>query len=267
MRKFQRGFALTAAQVALISVVLITGATFYTLDESIQRANDSKAHVNASYLLKTSSDIKWAINRAMADGNLRQYQVSQVIGFTDESPVNLFDKNLNYGIKPVLPKGLLIDDMLTAGQFYWDEQYPNVLAIDGISLDVCRRFNEMLQGTNYDDHPPLELEFAYKHHGWRQGCYVNHDSGFGTWFMDVFAIKQCLGEDCRAMDIEGAVVRKIYVDQKSLNKEYEKILDIAGNPIKDEITKMTDCVNSLVDKGNTDPQQIGLECRNQVIVE
>lgn len=267
MHKFQRGFALTAAQVALISVILITGATFYTLDESMQRANDSRAHVNASYLLKISSDIKWAINRAMSDSNINNSSVNTVVGFTDESPINLFDKTLNYGIKPVFPKGLLVDDMLTAGQFYWDEQYPNVLAIDGISLDVCRRFNEMLQGTNYDDQPPVELEFAYKYRGWRQGCYVNYDSEFGTWFIDIFATKQCLGEDCRAMDIEGAVVRKIYVDQKSLNKEYEKILDIAGNPIKDEITKMTDCVNSLVDKGNTDPQQIGLECRNQVIVE
>lgn len=264
MRKFQRGFALTATQVALISVVLITGATMYTLEESRQRANDSRAHVNASYLLKTSSDMKWAINRAIVDSNIKQYQVSQVLGFTDESSVNLFDKKLNYGIKPVLPKGLVIENMSTAGKFYWDQQYPNIIAIDGIELDVCRRFNELLQGASYDKHPPVTLEFAYKHYGWQQGCYSEYNSEYGTWYMDVFATEQCVGTDCKSMDVEGFVVRKIYVDQESLNKKYEQILDIAGQPIKSEVEKLTDCVNKLVDSGEKDVQQIGITCRNQV---
>jgi len=267
MHKFQRGFALTAAQVALISVILITGATMYTLEDSRQRAIDSRAHVNASYLLKISSNIKWAINRSVSDSNIKQYQVNQLIGFNNESPVNLFDKKLSYGIEPVFPKGLLIENMYAAGNFYWDEQYPNILAIDGIDLDVCRRFNELLQGVSYDKHPPVTLEFAYKHHGWQQGCYSDYDSEFGTWYMNVFATEQCTGSDCKNMDIEGYVVRKIYVDQESLNKKYEQILDIAGKPIKTDVEKLTDCVNGLVDGGQKDIEQIAMTCRKEANIQ
>jgi len=262
----QKGFTLTATQVALISVILITSATLYSLDKARQQANDSKAHVNASYLLKVGEDIKWAVNRAIIDNNRNISQAQYIIVFdeiTSDKQINIFDQKHGYMSKPALPKELLVED-IDMGKLYWDDQYGNILTMHGINIDVCRRFNELLQGTDYSEKPPVTLEFAYKYHGWQQGCYAEYESEYGIWFMNVTAIKQCLGTECKTMDIEGSVVREIKVDIEFIRQQEEKIMSVLDEPVKTEIMKLTDCVDNLISNGDTDPTQIGLKCREQI---
>lgn len=212
LRAGQRGFVASAAQVTLILTSLVVSATALSLGEVRDRAAEQAAHVHASYLLKAGSSLQSALDRAVADSAISRRDASVWVRFedgtSDGSRIRLFDEDLGYGSQPRWPTGLLVEDDPHAGRPRWSGEMSGVIEVTGVDLGVCRRFNELTQGTDPEAAPPSDIATALAGQGWQQGCVAAPGATAGVWFMRAFATELCRGSRCRAGDVVGASVRR-----------------------------------------------------------
>lgn len=212
-RRAQKGFVTSAAQVTLALVSMVVGATVLSLEEGRQQATDQIAHVHASYLMKVGADLDTTLTRAVVDNGLARGAVRGMVALDAEAgsgqQVALFDRGLDYGRRPQWPAGLLTEGVEGAGTLRWAEAEGQVIEVPGIDLAVCRRFNEMLQGTDPERAPPADLETARRDRGWTQGCWAEDGAEGGTWFKEAFADARCRGAGCRSGDVVGAAARRV----------------------------------------------------------
>ena len=212
LRANQQGFAATAAQVTMALVALAVSASAFSLDSIRQKAAEQEAHIHASFLLKAGGDLETALTRAAVDSGLSRSAVSRVVGFhgvSSGSQVGLFDARLGYGRIPQWPDGLLAQGVEGAGSLRWADGEGQVVEVTGIEPAVCRRFNEMVQGTDIHRAPPAGLAAARRERGWTQGCWAEEGAQAGTWFMEPFVEAHCRGAACRSGDVVGASARRV----------------------------------------------------------
>ncbi|MFM7625022.1 MAG: hypothetical protein ACKO7G_00870, partial [Gammaproteobacteria bacterium] len=198
-RRAQQGFIASAAQVTLALVSMVVGATALSMEGARQEAADQIAHVHASYLTKAGADLESALARAAVDSGLSRNALRGTVTLDAETAsrgtVALFDRQLGYGSRPRWPSGLLAEGVEGAGSLRWADTDGQVVEVPGIDLAVCRRFNEMLQGSDPQSAPPADLDIARRERGWTQGCWAAEGTEAGTWFMEAFADTHCRGRD------------------------------------------------------------------------
>lgn len=259
-RRAQKGFVTSAAQVTLALVALAVSATAGSLEAARQQAADQIAHVHASYLMKAGADLETALTRASVDNGLSRGEIRGTIALEgsarSRSQVDLFDRQLGYGRTPQWPSGLLVAGVEGAGNVSWAETAGQVIEVTGIDLAVCRRFNEMLQGTDPERAPPADLETARRDRGWTQGCWAADGAPSGTWFKEAFADTHCHGSDCRSGDVVGAAARRM-ID--ALPTEGDAVSGDA-EAAHDPIAALAACAAREAAEGERDPQVVAARC-------
>jgi hypothetical protein len=244
----------SAAQFALVMVTVLISATAYALDTANDQVVDKTADTNALYLLKATTDLEHALNRAVADNGLRHQQVAQTVGLdgvSGSSRVGLFDPRLRYGRAPQWPKGLLVEGVEGAGSLRWADRDAQVIEVAGIDLGVCRRLNETLQGTAADRAPPADLQTARDGRGWTQGCWAEAGAEAGTWFKEVFAEVHCRGGNCRGGDVVATPTREATVTSAPPDAE-----SVPLSPLE----ALTQCAAREAAAGVRDPQVVAARC-------
>lgn len=262
-RRAQKGFVTSAAQVTLALVSMVVGATAFSLDGARQQAADQIAHVHASYLMKVGADLETALTRASVDNGLSRSEMRGAItldsGTGSRSQVALFDGQLGYGSRPRWPSGLLVEGVAGAGSLRWAASGGQVIEVVGIDLAVCRRFNEMLQGTDPDRAPPADLETAQRERGWTQGCWAANGAQAGTWFKEAFADTHCHGSACRSGDVVGAAARRMIVELEAGAAPDAAIQDDAAMTL-DPLAALAACAAREAAEGERDPQVVAARC-------
>ena len=254
LRATQQGFAGTAAQITMALVTLAVSASAFSLDSIRQQAADQAAHVHASYLLKAGADLETALVRAAADSGLSRGAVSRTIDFrsvSSGSQVGLFDASLGYGRIPQWPDGLLAEGVEGAGSLRWADSEGQVMEVTGIDPAVCRRFNEMIQGTDIRRAPPADLATARRERGWTQGCWAEEGAPSGTWFMEAFADAHCRGSACRSGDVVGASTRQMIAAAS----------EPAPEAVPSPLDALVQCATREAAAGIRDPQLVAERCR------
>lgn len=254
-RRAQKGFIASAAQVTLAIVALAVSATAGSLEAARQQAAAQMVHIHASYLMKVGGDLETALTRAADDNNFPRGGVRGAVvidgGVAAGSRVDLFDVRVGYGRRPQWPAGLLVEGVEGAGRLRWADTAGQVIEVAGIDLAVCRRFNEMLQGTDPERAPPMDLEVAHGERGWTQGCWAAAGAESGTWFMEVFAGTHCRGADCRSGDVVGLAARRM-------------IQDLPTTPVADATldpaAALAACAAREATAGERDPQVVAARC-------
>lgn len=253
LRAKQQGFAATAAQVTMALVALAVSASAFSLDSSRQQAAERAAHVHASYLLKAGADLEIALVRAAGDSGLSRGAVSRTVDFrsvSSGSQVGLFDASLGYGRIPQWPEGLLAEGVEGAGSLRWADSEGQVIEVTGIDPSVCRRFNEMIQGTDSRRAPPADLATARRERGWTKGCWAEEGARVGTWFMEPFAEVHCRGAACRSGDVVGASARQM-IAAASEN---------APEAVPSPLDALVQCATREAAAGIRDPQLVAERC-------
>lgn len=254
LRAKQQGFAATAAQVTMALVALAVSASAFSLDSIRQQAAEQAAHVHASYLLKAGADLETALVRAAGDSGLSRGAVSRTVDFrsvSSGSQVGLFDASLGYGRIPQWPEGLLAEGVEGAGSLRWADSEGQVIEVTGIDPAVCRRFNEMIQGTDIRRAPPADLATARRERGWTQGCWAEEGAPSGTWFMEAFADGHCRGPACRSGDVVGASARQMIAAAS------EPAPEVVPSPLD----ALVQCATREAAAGIRDPQLVAERCR------
>lgn len=212
-RSAQKGFVASAAQVTMILTSLVVSAAALSLGEVREQAAEQQAHVHASYLLRSGSSLQLALERAVMDSAIPRHEASVWVRFEDGASdgrqIRLFDKGLGYGSRPEWPAGLLIKGETDDPVPRWSIEKSGVVEVPGVDLVVCRRFNEMTQGQDPSEAPPVDLTTAMDRQGWQQGCVAPPGATFGVWFMRAFATELCRGSRCRTGDVVGASARRM----------------------------------------------------------
>jgi len=256
----QKGFVTSAAQVTLVLVALAVSATAGSLKAARQQAADQIAHVHASYLMKVGADLESALTRAAIDSGLSRGAVRGKIALAgsagSRSQVALFDRQLGYGRSPQWPAGLLAEGVEGAGNPAWADTAGQVIEVAGIDLAVCRRFNEMLQGTDPERAPPADLETARRDRGWTQGCWAADGAQAGTWFKEAFADTHCHGSACRSGDVVGAAARRMIDALPAADADASGDVDAAQDPI----AALAACAAREAAAGERDPQVVAARC-------
>ncbi len=254
LRATQQGFAGTAAQITMALVTLAVSASAFSLDSIRQQAADQAAHVHASYLLKAGADLETALVRAAGDSGLSRGAVSRTVDFrsvSSGSQVGLFDASLGYGRIPQWPDGLLAEGVEGAGSLRWADSEGQVMEVTGIDPAVCRRFNEMIQGTDIRRAPPADLATARRERGWTQGCWAEEGAPSGTWFMEAFADAHCRGPACRSGDVVGASTRQMIAAAS----------EPAPEAVPSPLDALVQCATREAAAGIRDPQLVAERCR------
>ena len=254
LRAKQQGFAATAAQVTMALVALAVSASAFSLDSIRQQAAQQAAHVHASYLLKAGADLETALVRAASDSGLSRGAVSRTVDFrsvSSGSQVGLFDASLGYGRIPQWPEGLLAEGVEGAGSPRWADSEGQVIEVTGIDPAVCRRFNEMIQGTDIRRAPPADLATARRERGWTQGCWAEEGAPSGTWFMEAFADGHCRGPACRSGDVVGASARQMIAAAS----------EPAPEGVPSSLDALVQCATREAAAGIRDPQLVAERCR------
>ncbi len=259
-RRAQKGFVASAAQITLALVSTIVGATAISLEGAREQAAAQIAHAHASYLMKVGADLESALTRAAIDNGLSRGAVQRTIaldsGARRGSQVALFDRELGYGRSPQWPAGLLVEGVEGAGSVAWAETVGQVIEVAGIDLAVCRRFNEMLQGTDPERAPPADLETARRDRGWTEGCWAADGAQSGTWFNEAFADTHCRGSACGIGDVVGAAARRM-IDALPAGGD-----DASGDAeaTSDPIAALVACAAREAAAGERDPQVVAARC-------
>jgi len=277
LRAKQQGFAATAAQITMALVALAVSASAFSLDTIRQQAAEQVAHVHASYLLKAGADLETALVRAAGDSGLSRNAVSGTVDFlsvSTPSQVGLFDARLGYGRAPQWPDGLLAKGIEGAGSLRWAEGESQVVEVTGIDLTVCRRFNEMIQGTDIRRAPPADLATARRERGWTQGCWAEEGASAGTWFMEAFAEAHCRGAACRSGDVVGASTRQMIAALPGSAEQApaagqptaaDEMATVASETDPDAVLSPLDalvqCATREAAAGIRDPQLVAERCR------
>jgi hypothetical protein len=254
LRAKQQGFVATAAQVTMALVALAVSASAFSLDSIRQQAAEQVAHVHASYLLKAGADLETALVRAAGDSGLSRSAVSRTVAFlsvSSASQVGLFDAQLGYGRVPQWPDGLLAQGVEGAGSLRWADGEGQVVEMTGIDPAVCRRFNEMVQGTDIHRAPPADLATARRERGWTQGCWAEEGAQAGTWFMEPFAEAHCRGAACRSGDVVGASARQMIAAAS----------EPAPEAVPSPLDALVQCATREAASGIRDPQLVAERCR------
>lgn len=254
LRAKQQGFAATAAQVTMALVALVVSASAFALDSIRQQAAEQAAHVHASYLLKAGADLETALVRAAGDSGLPRGAVSRTVDFrsvSSGSQVGLFDASLGYGRIPQWPEGLLAEGVEGAGSLRWADSEGQVIEVTGIDPAVCRRFNEMIQGTDIRRAPPADLATARRERGWTQGCWAEEGAPSGTWFMEAFADGHCRSPACRSGDVVGASARQMIAPAS----------EPAPEAVPSPLDALVQCATREAAAGIRDPQLVAERCR------
>ena len=265
-RRAEKGFVTSAAQGTLVIVSMVVGATVLSLDGARQQAADQIAHVHASYLMKVGADLETALTRASVDNGLSRGEMRGKItldsGAGSRSQVALFDGELGYRGRPRWPSGLLVEGVAGAGSLRWAESGGQVIEVAGIDLAVCRRFNEMLQGTDPERAPPADLETARRDRGWTQGCWAADGAQAGMWFKEAFADTHCRGADCRSGDVVGAAARRMIEGSPTTPVAVPAGDDASGDVAGDldPIAALVACAAREAAEGERDPQVVAARC-------
>ena len=261
-RRAQQGFITGAAQVTLALVSMVVGAAAFSLDGARQQAADQIAHVHASYLMKVGADLETALTRASVDNGLSRGEMRGTITLDSSagsrSQVALFDSQLGYGGLPRWPSGLLVEGVAGAGGLRWAESGGHVIEVVGIDLAVCRRFNEMLQGTDPERAPPADFETARRDRGWTQGCWAEEGAEAGTWFKEAFADTHCRGAACRKGDGVGASARQMIAALAESAPESAPAPD--SEAVRSPLDAFVECVTREAAAGIRDPQVVAARC-------
>jgi hypothetical protein len=264
LSRAQKGIVTSAAQVTLAIVSLVVGGTALSLEQGRAQAAEQMAHVHASYLLKASDSLQTALDRAVVDSGLSRGRLASVVTL-DAAPsaaghIALFDADLGYGRKPRWPAGLLVEG---AGQPKWSQEAPQVMVVAGIDLAVCRRFNEMVQGTGATEAPPTDIAAARRDLGWQQGCVAGVGADAGTWFMTAFATADCLGAFCRSGDAVGEAARRMVADLEVVPPvappAAEGEADQADESV-DPVAALVECASQAAAAGERDPEVVAARC-------
>ena len=264
LSRAQKGIVTSAAQVTLAIVSLVVGGTALSLEQGRAQAAEQMAHVHASYLLKAADSLQTALDRAVVDSGLSRGRLASVVTL-DAAPsaaghIALFDADLGYGRKPRWPAGLLVEG---AGQPKWSQEAPQVMVVAGIDLAVCRRFNEMVQGTGATEAPPADIAAARRGLGWQQGCVAGAGDDAGTWFMTAFATADCLGAFCRGGDAVGEAARRMVAGLETAPQAAppaaEGEVDEAGEST-DPVAALVECASRAAAAGERDPEVVAVRC-------
>ncbi len=270
-RRAQKGYFTSAAQVTLALVALAVSATAGSLEAARQQAADQIAHVHATYLMKVGADLERALTRAAIDNGLSSSAVRGTIALEGSarsgSQVDLFDRQLGYGRTPQWPSGLLVAGVEGAGSVSWAETTGQVIEVAGVDLAVCRRFNEMLQGTDPERAPPADLETARRDRGWTQGCWAADGAPSGTWFKEAFTDAHCHGSACRSGDVVGAAARRMIeglpTTPVAVAAGDDAVGDDASGDVADDLdplAALVACVAREAAEGERDPQVAAARC-------
>ena len=182
-RRRQGGFIQGAILFALVIIAVVVAAFSLANQDNQTSAASEEAKVNATYVLKVGNDLQNGINRAIADG-VDPAQANSQILFDDVSTttaVALWDPALRYlAAAPRFPDAVEATAG-TAPGFNWVTPAPitgiggtgneQVVQITGIATAVCRRINNVVNGTVITADVPTSLTAATGL-GWREGCHV-----------------------------------------------------------------------------------------------
>ena len=267
LSRAQKGIVTSAAQVTLALVSLVVGGTALSLEQGRAQAADQVANVHATYLLKASDSLQTALDRAAADNGLSRGSVTSVVTL-DAAPagagrIALFDADLGYGRKPRWPAGLLVEGVEGAGQPRWSQEAPQVMSVAGIDLAVCRRFNEMVQGTGATEAPPTDIAAARRDLGWQQGCVAGAGADAGTWFMTAFATADCLGAFCRSGDAVGESARRMVADLEIAPPAAPPAAEGEADQAEestDPVAALVECASRAAAAGERDPEVVAARC-------
>jgi hypothetical protein len=138
-----------------------------------------------------------------------------------------------------------------AGSLRWADSEGQVIEVTGIDPAVCRRFNEMIQGTDIRRAPPADLATARRERGWTQGCWAEEGAPSGTWFMEAFADGHCRGPACRSGDVVGASARQMIAAAS------EPAPEVVPSPLD----ALVQCATREAAAGIRDPQLVAERCR------
>ena len=196
----QGGFIQGAILFALVIIAVVVAAFSLANRDNQTSASSEQAKVNATYVLKVGTDIQGAITRAIADG-APPATANTAIAFSNISTVNavgLWDPQLAYLVsEPTFPATATFNGTSTTLTWGWGAQtavsgvggtnLEQIMTAAGVSLDVCRRINNTVNGVLVTATMPSSLALATGNN-WREGCFGPATAGQSHTYFRVVVV-------------------------------------------------------------------------------
>lgn len=180
--RHQHGFIQGAILFALALIVVIIAAFAAANNDTTSNADIERDRANAAVVVAASVNLKTAVDRALADGNLLtnlQPQAAPVAASgSAATPVGLFNPTLGYASAPTIPPAAIVTGKVAAFSIasvvvtgLGSAAAETVIQIDNLTASVCQRAAAIANGLPFNPATPATAPIAG---GTMTGCY---DSG------------------------------------------------------------------------------------------